>query len=48
MGLNHIAFLFLCFFYISTAAIIVIPITRVIQPIICLTIHSPSIIMEIY
>ena len=28
-------------FIISTAAIIVIPITSVIQPIICLTIHNP-------
>ena len=31
------------FFFISTVALIVIPITSAIQPIICLTIHSPTI-----
>ena len=31
------------FSLISTAAIIVIPVTNVIQSIICLTIHSPTI-----
>ena len=34
-------------FIIFTAAIIVIPVTRVIQPIICLTIHRPSITIRI-
>ena len=44
-GLNHITFLLLClvFFFISTAAIIVIPITSAMQPFIRLTIHSPTI-----
>ena len=39
MGLNHVTFLFLCLFFY----IIVILITSVISPIICLTIYSPTI-----
>ena len=41
--LNHITFLFLFFFLISTAAIIVIPITSVIHHILCIPFHSPTI-----
>ena len=46
--MNFITFLFLSLaFLISTAAIIVIFITSVIQPIICLTIYSPNITITI-
>ena len=44
MGLNYVTFPFhVYFFFILTAAIIVIPILSVIHPIICLTIHSSPI-----
>ena len=39
----YISFSILSYF-VSTAAVIVVSITSVIQPIICLTIHSPTII----
>ena len=50
VGLNHITFLFLFLvFFISTAGVIIIPITSVIQRIICLTIHStPTTIIIIF